>query len=45
MTVIQLNYDLYQGFLTHEALVNIAHTTLFNGYQFEKGLPLTNEVI
>jgi D-lactate dehydrogenase len=34
----------HQGFLTHEALSNIAQTTLFNISEFEKKLPLTNEV-
>lgn len=34
----------HQGFLTHEALANIAHTTLENIRVFERGEPLTNEV-
>lgn len=34
----------HQAFLTHEALENIAHTTLSNILDFEKGLPLKNEV-
>lgn len=35
----------HQGFLTTEALSNIALTTLANISEFEKGLPLTNEVV
>lgn len=34
----------HQGFLTSEALSNIAETTLLNVSAFEKGGPLTNEV-
>lgn len=34
----------HQGFLTHEALANIARTTLENIRAFERGEPLTNEV-
>lgn len=34
----------HQAFLTHEALENIATTTLSNISVFEKGLPLKNEV-
>jgi len=34
----------HQGFLTHEALSNIASTTLKNISEFEKNLPLSNEV-
>lgn len=34
----------HQAFLTGEALENIAHTTLLNIQQFEKGLPLVNQV-
>jgi len=34
----------HQAFLTHEALENIATTTLSNILEFEKGLPLKNEV-
>lgn len=34
----------HQAFLTHEALENIASTTLSNILDFEKGLPLKNEV-
>lgn len=34
----------HQGFLTQEALDNIAQTTLQNIEEFEKNLPLTNEV-
>lgn len=34
----------HQGFLTHEALANIAQTTLENVAMFERGDPLENEV-
>ena len=34
----------HQGFLTREALVNIAETTLSNVRAFEQGEPLVNEV-
>lgn len=34
----------HQGFLTREALANIAHTTLENVSVFERGEPLQNEV-
>lgn len=34
----------HQGFLTHEALANIAETTLANIQAFERGEPLANEV-
>lgn len=34
----------HQGFLTHEALVNIAETTMANVSGFERGAPLANEV-
>lgn len=34
----------HQGFLTHEALANIARTTLANIRAFERGEPLLNEV-
>ncbi|NIG52868.1 2-hydroxyacid dehydrogenase [Chitinophaga sp. Cy-1792] len=34
----------HQGFFTREALTQIAETTLNNIQQFEKGLPLTNQV-
>lgn len=34
----------HQGFLTHEALSNIAETTLKNISEFEQNLPLTNIV-
>lgn len=34
----------HQGFLTHEALANIAETTLRNLKDVEEGLPLRNEV-
>jgi D-lactate dehydrogenase len=34
----------HQGFLTHEALRNIAETTLANVLAFEQGRPLPNEV-
>ncbi len=34
----------HQGFLTHEALTNIAETTLKNIEDYEKGRPLVNEV-
>lgn len=34
----------HQGFLTHEALANIAETTLANIRAFERGEPLANEV-
>jgi len=34
----------HQGFLTHEALANIARTTLDNIRAFERGEPPTNEV-
>jgi D-lactate dehydrogenase len=34
----------HQGFLTHEALANIARTTLENIRAFERGEPLANEV-
>jgi D-lactate dehydrogenase len=34
----------HQGFLTHEALANIAQTTLANIRAFEQGEPLVNEV-
>lgn len=34
----------HQGFLTHEALANIADTTLENVHAFERGEPLVNEV-
>jgi D-lactate dehydrogenase len=34
----------HQGFLTHEALANIAQTTLANIRAFEAGEPLANEV-
>lgn len=34
----------HQGFLTHEALANIAETTLANCGAFERDEPLTNEV-
>jgi D-lactate dehydrogenase len=35
----------HQGFLTHEALANIAETTLGNVTAFERGEPLKNEVV
>lgn len=35
----------HQGFLTAEALKNIAETTLANITEFEQGKPLTNEVL
>ncbi len=35
----------HQGFLTREALTNIAETTLKNISDFEQSLPLTNEVV
>lgn len=35
----------HQGFLTHEALANIAETTLANVAAFERGEPLKNEVV
>jgi D-lactate dehydrogenase len=35
----------HQGFLTHEALANIAETTLANVTAFEGGGPLRNEVV
>jgi D-lactate dehydrogenase len=35
----------HQGFLTHEALANIAETTLANVTAFERDEPLQNEVI
>jgi D-lactate dehydrogenase len=34
----------HQAFLTHEALANIADTTLANVRAFERGEPLPNEV-
>ncbi|MDP1570963.1 MAG: 2-hydroxyacid dehydrogenase [Vicinamibacterales bacterium] len=34
----------HQGFLTHEALANIAHTTLDSVRAFEAGEPLTHQV-
>jgi D-lactate dehydrogenase len=34
----------HQGFLTHEALTNIAVTTLANVTAFERGEPLVNQV-
>ncbi len=34
----------HQGFLTREALANIAHTSLANATAFERGEPLVNEV-
>lgn len=34
----------HQGFLTHEALANIASTTLDNVSAFEAGLPLVNQI-
>jgi D-lactate dehydrogenase len=34
----------HQAFLTHEALANIAQTTLGNVRAFEQGEPLVNEV-
>lgn len=34
----------HQGFLTHEALNNIADTTLKNISEYERGAPLTNQV-
>lgn len=34
----------HQGFLTREALANIAHTTLENVSVFERGDPLKNQV-
>jgi D-lactate dehydrogenase len=34
----------HQGFLTREALANIARTTLASIQAFEQGAPLTNEV-
>jgi D-lactate dehydrogenase len=34
----------HQAFLTKEALEQISHTTLNNITEFEKGLPLTNEI-
>ena len=34
----------HQGFLTHEALANIADTTLASVHAFERGDPLANEV-
>lgn len=34
----------HQGFLTHEALANIAATTLENVTTFERGLPCANEI-
>jgi D-lactate dehydrogenase len=35
----------HQAFLTHEALSNIAETTLQNISDFENGVPLKNEVL
>lgn len=35
----------HQGFLTNEALTNIAQTTLQNAFDFENGLRLINEVV
>ena len=35
----------HQGFLTEEALANIAHTVLANAAAFESGNPLENEVL
>jgi len=35
----------HQGFLTHEALANIAETTLANIQAFERGEPLAHEVL
>jgi D-lactate dehydrogenase len=35
----------HQAFLTHEALANIAETTLGNIRAFERGEPLVNEVV
>jgi D-lactate dehydrogenase len=34
----------HQGFLTHQALANIADTTLTNIQAFERGEPLANQV-
>lgn len=34
----------HQAFFTHNAMHNIAETTLQNIYEFDQGMPLTNEV-
>lgn len=44
MTFPNVLLTSHQGFLTHEALENIAQTTLGNISEFEKSLPLKNEV-
>lgn len=44
MTFPNVLITSHQGFLTHEALDNIAKTTLQNIDEFEKNKPLTNEV-
>jgi D-lactate dehydrogenase len=45
MTFPNVILTSHQGFLTNEALTNIANTTLSNITEFEKAMPLTNEVI
>jgi D-lactate dehydrogenase len=44
MTFPNVILTSHQGFLTAEALKNIAHTTLLNVMEFEKNLILKNEV-
>jgi D-lactate dehydrogenase len=45
MTFPNVLITAHQGFLTHEALANIAETTLGNVVAFERGEPLKNEVV
>lgn len=44
MTFSNVLITSHQGFLTREALANIAETTLGNATAFERGEPLKNEV-
>lgn len=44
MTFPNVLLTSHQGFLTNEAIHNIAHTTLSNISDFERGAPLLNEV-
>lgn len=44
MTFPNVLLTSHQGFLTQEALMNIAQTTLANITQFQQGHPLSNEV-
>lgn len=45
MTFPNVLITAHQAFLTNEALYNIVDTTLKNIYEFQKGLPLSNEVV